>query len=75
MATIDASKIPVAALKALEAGERVKLVRSGKTISMLRATPARAAVSAAQARRILDQIRESDTEDDWSDYIDGALFK
>lgn len=73
MTTIEASKLPADALKALQAGKQVNLTRGGKAIATLRASPVRTVVTVAQARRILKQLREADRHDDWSDYIDWGL--
>jgi hypothetical protein len=53
MTTIDASKLPANAVKALVSGEGVKLTRAGRVIAVLHATPARFRVSAARAKQLL----------------------
>jgi antitoxin (DNA-binding transcriptional repressor) of toxin-antitoxin stability system len=69
MTTIDASKLPANAVKALVSGEEAKLTRAGRAIAVLHATSARFRVSAARAKHLLRQIREADQTDDWSDYV------
>lgn len=66
MATIDASRITRAALRDLQVGRSVKLIREGKTIAALRALPLRPGFDPAAE---LAAIRNADQGDDWADYL------
>jgi hypothetical protein len=66
MATVDASRITRAALRDLQAGRPVKLIREGKAIAALRALPLRPRFDPAAE---LAAIRKADKGDDWADYL------
>lgn len=70
MATLDASKLPAAALRALQAGRPVQLKREGKIIATLRASPSPfSKTELERARRDLQRIRRTDRKDDWADFL------
>jgi antitoxin (DNA-binding transcriptional repressor) of toxin-antitoxin stability system len=70
MPSIDVSKLPAAALKALRAGKPVQLTRDGKTIATLSAKPGQfTPAELARARKDLARVRRTERDDDWADYV------